>query len=126
MMKVECTWWGRRSVKLTEGSELCNFTMRLKKQIETEMKITNDRPPHIEIFSDDDAKKGCDKIAHFNEVSKLSVDTSNINNYTIIGRAYCLCVGNVGNKQRHITVVFGVSHLDLDKLNKITSHIIGN
>ena len=124
MMKIEGSWWGRRSVKLDETSQLFNFITSIKNKIFIEMGITNDRPPHVEICSDEDYKNGCNRDSSLKEVLDIVVDTSDIKNYSIIGRAYCLCIGNVGNKPRHITIVFGVRTNDLEKLNKITLNLI--
>lgn len=119
-MRIEGNWWGKRSVKLTEGSQLYEYITSLKNRIlSTELTLSNDRPPHVEICSNRDYYLGCNPDASFKELLEKNVDTNNIDNYQIIGRAYVLNIGVIGEHPRHITIVFGVKQNDLEKLNKI-------
>lgn len=127
MMKIEGIWWGKRSVKLTEGSQLYEYITSLKNRIlSTELTLSNDRPPHVEICSNRDHYLGCNPEASFKELHEKSVDPIDINNYQIIGRAYVLNIGIVGGHQRHISIVFGVKQGDLERLKKITMEHINN
>jgi hypothetical protein len=126
MYKVEGKWWGQRSVLLDENSQLYKFISQLREKIMLEYSNLDTRKIHTEICSDIDIKNGCDKNKLFNELLSTVVNVKDISKYTIIGRAFALNIGKIGNRERHITIVFGIQYGDLNKLIQITNDLIKN
>lgn len=126
MYKVEGKWWGRRSVLLDESSQLHKFISQLREKIMLEYSNLDVRQIHTEIYSDTDIRNGCDKNKLFNELMSTMVNVKDISKYIIIGRAFALNIGKIGNSERHITIVFGVNYNDLNKLRQMTNESIKN
>lgn len=126
MYKVNGKWWGQRSVILDENSQLHKFISQLREKIMLEYSNLDVRQIHIEICSDADIRNGCDKNKLFNELISTMVNVKDISKYIIIGRAFALNIGKIGNRERHVTIVFGVNYNDLNKLRQLTNELIKN
>lgn len=124
MYKVEGKWWGQRSVLLDENSQLHKFISQLREKIMSEYSNLDVRQIHTEICSDIDIRNGCNKNKLFNELMSTVVNVKDISKYVIIGKAFALNIGKIGNRERHITIVFGVQYSDLNKLRQMTNDII--
>lgn len=123
-MKIEGNWWGRQSVKLIGNSELCNFIVDLREKIMPKFENLDVRYPHIEIYSKNEIVNNYDRESNFKELLNLQVDIQNIENYSLIGKAFVLYIGEIHGIMRHITIVFGVSKNDLPKLKELTQEVI--